>query len=101
MTHNLPAPTQRLFRPEAGVVQPALIDKIRGTVRPAGPRRHGNRVDDEEQPGFGLPGLFKSFGRDLPVFGVNLAAGFFGPPFRLDQHEDYQHRYQESSKSQV
>src|ERR1035438_4459305 len=52
--------------------------------RPAGPRRHGNRIDNEAQASFRFPGFGKSAGRTLLVFDVDLATGFSRPPLRLD-----------------
>src|ERR1039458_7921758 len=53
MHHHLPAPTQRPFHSNAGVVQPTLIDKSTGTIWATGPRRHGNGVDDQPEAIFG------------------------------------------------
>jgi len=46
-------------------------------------------------------GLGESVGGNLPVFGVDLAARFFHPPFGFDKQPNQQNRSQEGRKSQV
>ena len=44
---DLPAPIQRLFRREAGIFEPALIEKFGGAIRPSRPYQRGNGVNYE------------------------------------------------------
>src|SRR5882762_9638017 len=57
MNRDLPARIQRLVRREAGIVQPALIEEVGGTVRTSRPRQHGDRVDHKANVRC-LPSLF-------------------------------------------
>src|SRR4051812_37483195 len=47
MNHFPPTPALRLRRGEAGVLQPALAEKVTVTVRTGGPCRRRKRVDDQ------------------------------------------------------
>src|SRR5436190_2211622 len=38
---------KRFLKRNAYIVQPTLIDKINGAIRPQAPGHHGNRVDDK------------------------------------------------------
>ena len=45
MKGTRPAPIMSLLGCEAGIVEPALVEEINGSVRTSGPRERGDRVN--------------------------------------------------------
>src|SRR3954470_4888031 len=68
---DTPAPTDRLFHREAGVVKPAIAEEVAIPVGTGGPGRRWDRVDDLDE--VALAGL-KSLVRALAILDVHVRA---------------------------